>query len=249
MRLAGSSKPPKQAGDVPAVAEITSGHTLPQSLVSFFPGAVSFVRVPETPPKKQQLQRVAGRLPAAMALTEAEQIALTLVRLQHPTAYYRRGGGGDLLDPKIGKKAEYTDMSEPCWSGKIHTAQNFRVFVQDNSVRAQCYGCKGTWRLGMLHDFFRRPSDVVINIPFLQRAPTGSIQVSTVAFLEELAPSSYQHLSDDFLPSSPQASSDGTADGVVAATGLETGLEVSGGAGDSAGPRVFEGHAAVRMGF
>ena len=76
-----------------------------------------------------------------------QRMLLLIKRKVHPSAYYQPSGSEDAFDPARGVKFNYTDRTEPCYTGHIHSGcNNMRAFVDDGeNIWISCFSerCQG----------------------------------------------------------------------------------------------------------
>jgi hypothetical protein len=114
--------------------------------------------------------RTPGRLSGNMVPTEAQERMLELVKKQHPSAYFEPLSRDDIMNPDKGIRMNYDhDSNELCWSGRHHTACNFKTYYKGDDAYAACYNCKDHWHIGRMHDQFRCDGDVVVNLRYINR--------------------------------------------------------------------------------
>lgn len=147
-------------------------HGEKEACVTWLTEPLTFINVPCMEPRPLARKRVLAsniKEPADLvpAVTSGDDLdnddttwlygrLLELVQTVHPSAYRDASHGIEQIhNPARGVKFNYTDRSEPCWTGCIHEhTQNFRAWVQGDEAWAACFSadCEGKPKLlGALH--------------------------------------------------------------------------------------------------
>eukprot|EP00891_Asterochloris_glomerata_P005784 jgi/Astpho2/5784/Aster-02303 len=108
------------------------------------------VKILQVPPEQRSKDPVAmPRKPRKLYGAAAEiddgtiERVLQLAQKIHPSAYYEKRSKQDLCDPAVGLHFNYTDRSEPCWTGNSHDQQGFVCYLGDyGSVWCRCWSDK-----------------------------------------------------------------------------------------------------------